>query len=94
MTDVLMKLPGSQRGKMATKLLEAAKELELGPAVIRSQSEGFLVPEEVHRYLFPSEYEEKDDDLEVPSVALDNDPAKDFGDLTEEEQEALTNPAK
>lgn len=58
MPDVLMRLTVHARGSMATKLLEAADELGLGPEVVRSQTEGFQVPEELHRYLFPSQYDE------------------------------------
>lgn len=77
MSDVLMKLTVHARGEMATKLLEAADELGLDPGVIRSQSKGFLVPTEVHQYLFPSQY---------------NDPADDFADLSDDELEDLTKP--
>ena len=41
---------------MATKLLEAAAELGLSPYVVKTTSEGFRVPEEIHRHLFPSQY--------------------------------------
>jgi hypothetical protein len=65
MTDVKMILPGAARGAMATKLLEAADHLGLPASVIRSQARGFLVPEEVHAYLFPSEYDGGSPDPDV-----------------------------
>jgi hypothetical protein len=55
-SQVMMKLTAHIRGEMATKLLEAADELDLPVTSIKSQSEGFLVPEAVHRHLFPSQY--------------------------------------
>lgn len=61
MSEVLMKLSPHVRGQMATKLLEGAEKLGMEPSVVRSQSEGFKVPEELHRYLFPSEYEDSDE---------------------------------
>lgn len=84
-TNVLMKLTVHARGEMAAKLLEAAAELGLDPGVIRSQSKGFLVPVEVHQYLFPSQY---DEDGQLKPA----DPAVDFADLSDDELEDLTKP--
>lgn len=107
MSNVSMKLTVHARGEMATKLLEAAEELGLEPWVIRSQSDGFLVPVEVHRHLFPSQYDEdgqpvveSDAPEQAPAddtpVTEDNpqrsDPADDFSDLTEAELDKLTKP--
>lgn len=86
---VLMEIDRSARGQMATRLLEAADALDLPRSVVRSKSKGYQVPEELHRYLFPSQYD--DDAPEPPPVS---DPAADFGGLTEDELEALTNPDK
>lgn len=58
MSEVLVNLTVHARGEMATKLLEAAEELGLSPLVIKTTSEGFRVPQEVHAHLFPSAYEE------------------------------------
>jgi hypothetical protein len=85
MTDVLMKLTVHARGEMATKLLEAADTLGLDPGVVRSQSDGFLVPTELHQYLFPSQY----DDVQDDQSPAEPDPA----DLTEAQLEALTAPS-
>lgn len=81
---------------MATKLLEAADALDLPRSVVRSKSKGFQVPEELHRYLFPSEYPDwPEDDADAPEpLAPNSDPATDFGGLTEAELDALTNPDK
>jgi len=38
---------GENNADVATLLLAAAEKLELGPEVVRTTSEGFLVPEEV-----------------------------------------------
>lgn len=77
-----MELTVHARGQMATKLLDAAEHLGLGPEVIRSQSEGFLVPEEVHRYLFPSEYDQPDGDGDQPDAdQVDEYDALDFAEL-------------
>lgn len=100
MSEVLIKVPVALRGKMATQLLEAAETLGLEPAVVRSQTEGFRVPTEVHEYLYPSSYENDDetpvstqvnDEGDIPGES--SDPAADFDDLTPEEQDKLTNPA-
>lgn len=85
-----MELTVHARGLMATKLLDAAEHLGLGPEVIRSQSEGFLVPEEVHRYLFPSEYDgdpaegdNPDSSGDQPPATLDKYDELDFPELRE-----------
>jgi hypothetical protein len=75
MSEVLLELNHYVRGEMATKLLAAARELGFGVSVIKSQSEGFLVPVEVHQYLFPSQYE--------PIIPPVIDPAADFADELE-----------
>lgn len=84
MTDVKMKLTVHARGEMATKLLEAADHLDLPRSVIRSQTSGFLVPEEVHRYLFPSLYEnEGDGDPDQGDGDPDQYDEMEFADLRE-----------
>lgn len=92
MSNVLMKLTVHARGEMATKLLEAAEELGLEPGVIRSQSDGFLVPVEVHRHLFPSQYDEDGEPVVESNAPERSDPADDFSDLTDAELDKLTNP--
>lgn len=92
MSNVSMKLTVHARGEMATKLLEAAEELGLQPGVIRSQSDGFLVPVEVHRHLFPSQYDEDGQPIVESDAPEQGDPADDFGDLTDSELDELTNP--
>lgn len=84
--QVLLKMSVHVRGIMATKLLAAAEELGMDPTVVRSQSDGFKVPVELHQYLYPSEYDEGD------TAQGRGRRASDFNDLTEAEQEALTNP--
>lgn len=89
MPDVFMKLTVHARGEMATKLLAAAEELGLHVRTIRMQSEGFLVPEEVHQHLFPSQYAEAplvgtgddDDDPDDPNDTRYNE--LDFAELRE-----------
>lgn len=85
MSQVLLKYTVHARGELATKLLEAAEHLGMSPGVVKSQSDGFLVPEELHRYLFPSAYDAVD---EEPPVPAEPDPFN----LTEAELEALTAP--
>jgi hypothetical protein len=87
MSEVLLELNPYVRGEMATKLLAAARELGFPVSVIKSQSEGFLVPTEVHQYLFPSQYSTPD-----PIVPPVIDPAADFAGLDDDELEALTDP--
>lgn len=99
MSEVLMKVPVVLRGKMATSLLKAAEELGMEPSVIRSQSDGFKVPQEVHEYLYPSQYEDPDETPVITSVnsiedipgAGDDDkpstPAEDFGDGKDEDND-------
>lgn len=72
MSDVLINITVHARGEMATKLLAAAEELELSPHVVKTTSEGFRVPVEIHQHLFPSLYEDQGEG--------DNDPADDFSD--------------
>lgn len=64
-----MEVDRSVRGQMATKLLEAADALDLPRSVVRSKSKGYQVPEELHRYLFPSEY--ADDEPQLPLGELE-----------------------
>lgn len=56
MPNVLIDITVHARGAMAAKLLEAAGELGLSPLVVKTTSEGFRVPVEIHRHLFPSQY--------------------------------------
>lgn len=60
--QVALKLPHGARGQYATKLLDAATYLGYPTDAVRSQSDGFQVPLEIHRYLFPSEYADSTDD--------------------------------
>lgn len=101
MSEVLINLTVHARGEMAAKLLEAAEELGLSPYVVKTTSEGFRVPREVHAHLFPSMYENRDEGDSDPVITLHgdasteaDDPADDFNDLTEDELEALTAPAE
>lgn len=55
---VLIDITVHARGEMATKLLEAAEVLGLPVSVVKTTTEGFRVPVEIHRHLFPSMYEE------------------------------------
>lgn len=100
MTNVMMKVPVALRGKMVNALFEATEALGLEKSVVRSQTDGFLVPTEVHKHLFPSSYENEDetpvttsinDEADIPGA--EDSGAEDFDDLTPEEQEALTDPA-
>ena len=72
MNQVMMLIPMPLRGEYANQLLAAARELGIHVREIRSQSDGFLVPEEVHRHLFPSQY--ADPDAEVVDTAPDPEP--------------------
>lgn len=63
--QVFVNLTVHARGQMATALLAAAEELGLPVAVIRTTTEGFRVPVEVHRHLFPSQYPEQADAVPV-----------------------------
>lgn len=98
MSDVLINITVHARGEMATKLLAAAEELELSPYVVKSTSEGFRVPTEIHRHLFPSMYEDRDEGDSDPVVTLhgdasteldddpeQSDPADDFGGGSEDD---------
>lgn len=73
----MMKMTVHARGEMATKLLDAADHLGLGPEVIRSQTDGFKVPVEVHQYLFPSMYESRDEGDSNPVTTLHADASTD-----------------
>lgn len=98
--QIHMKLTVHARGLMATQLLEAAEHLGYGPEVIRSQSDGFKVPVEVHKYLFPSEYQDEVDeptDFDPATSTPEEDFAPEPGDdnpdnLTEDELDKLTKP--
>jgi hypothetical protein len=50
--------PHAARGRIATQLFEAADVLGYPVDVVRSTSDGFRYPENLDRYLFPSEYAE------------------------------------
>lgn len=63
---VLIDITVHARGEMATKLLEAAELLGLPVAVVKTTTEGFRVPVEIHWHLFPSQYEEIVHTEEVP----------------------------
>lgn len=53
---VVLKYPHVARGQLANSLLAAADELDLGPTVVKSQTDGFKVPIELARYLWPTEF--------------------------------------
>lgn len=53
---VFLKYPHVARGQIATQLLDAADHLGLDSRVIKAQTDGFVVPIEVARYLFPTEF--------------------------------------
>jgi hypothetical protein len=72
------------RGEMATKLLEAAAELGLSPLVVKTTSEGFRVPAEIHQHLFPSLYRDAGTELDDDPEPEQNDPADDFGELEDQ----------
>lgn len=55
--SVHRKYPHAARGNIAGQLLAAAKELGYPLDVVRSTSDGFRYPENLDRYLFPSEYQ-------------------------------------
>ena len=77
MSDVLINLTVHARGQMATALLAAADDLGLSPYVVKTTSEGFRVPVEIHRHLFPSQYADLVADAENAPVG---DPeGEDFG---------------
>jgi hypothetical protein len=86
MSNVLINITVHARGEMATKLLEAADELGLPQSVIKTTSEGFRVPTEVHQHLFPSVYENTEGDREL------SDPADDFSEDDEDQYDAMDFP--
>lgn len=101
----LVKMPHVVRGEWATLALQAAAELGYGPAAVRSQTDGFVVPTELYRHLYPSADDSSADPVPVHDLAPD--PAREPGpeprvldtqydagpdDLTEAELEALTAP--
>jgi hypothetical protein len=49
--------PHAARGRIVAHLFDAADVLGYQPDVIRSTSDGFKYPENIDRYLFPSEYD-------------------------------------
>jgi hypothetical protein len=73
MSNVLINITVHARGEMATKLLEAAAELGLSPLVVKTTSEGFRVPTEIHRHLFPSLYADRDEGDSDPVTTLHSD---------------------
>lgn len=90
MSQVLINITVHARGEMATKLLEAAAELGLSPLVVKTTSEGFRVPTEIHQHLFPSLYEDRDEGDSDPVVTLHGDAGTELDDNQEPEQ---TDPA-
>jgi hypothetical protein len=97
MSEVLLELDHYVRGEMVTKLLAAAEQLGFPVSAIKSQSEGFLVPTEVHAYLFPSMHADPAETTLTTihsdaSTQLDPliDPAADFADIDDDELDALT----
>lgn len=48
--------PHAARGRIANRLFDAADVLGYPHDVVRSTSDGFKYPENLDRYLFPSEY--------------------------------------
>ena len=53
---VAKKWPHAARGEIVAQLFDAADKLGYQSDVIRSTSDGFKYPENIDRYLFPSEY--------------------------------------
>lgn len=91
MSDVLINITVHARGEMATKLLDAAEELGLSPYVVKTTSEGFRVPAEIHQHLFPSLYQDRDEGDGDPELTLHgdastelDDPAADFSDTEDD----------
>ncbi|MCA1844556.1 MAG: hypothetical protein LC792_15465 [Actinobacteria bacterium] len=60
--QVMLKLPHAARVPYAVKLLEAADHLGYPREAVRSQSDGYRVPLDLHRYLFPSEHDTSDEE--------------------------------
>lgn len=73
MKHVLIDITVHARGEMATKLLEAADELGMSPLVVKTTSEGFRVPIEIHQHLFPSLYKDRDPEESDPGDASTGD---------------------
>lgn len=48
--------PNAARGNIASQLLKAAETLGYPADVVRSTSDGYRYPQNIDRYLFPSEY--------------------------------------
>lgn len=82
MSHVLINITVHARGEMATHLLAAAEDLGLSPHVVKTTSEGFRVPVEIHRHLFPSQY--SDDASTAPD---DEDPSDLADDFSEDDNE-------
>jgi hypothetical protein len=58
------KLPHAARGDVADQIIEAADRLGYPRAALGSTSDGFKVPENIDRYLFPSDYSDDVSDEE------------------------------
>jgi hypothetical protein len=85
MSEVLINITVHARGEMATKLLDAAEELGLSPYVVKTTSEGFRVPTEIHQHLFPSMYEDRDEGDSDPVTTIHGDASTELDDSQDDQ---------